>query len=261
MPTGAGKSLCYQLPAVGVDGISVVVSPLIALMQDQLDHLDILKIPSETINSKLTDKERKRVLADLHSNKPRTKLLYVTPEQVATDGFKSITESLMKRKLLKYFIIDEAHCVSQWGHDFRPDYLKLGKFRKLIPGVPCITLTATATEPVLKDIIKQLKLKEPIAKFKTSCFRSNLYYDIQMKETLGDPYKDLAEYCFVALNRLNAEKDHELDNWVSYWNYEKKVRVNNSTNFSSYQQNEQSPLLNLKSLNIKNRRMSKCIIP
>ncbi|CAC5393094.1 RECQL5 [Mytilus coruscus] len=216
MPTGAGKSLCYQLPAMASDGVSVVISPLLALMQDQLDHLDAIKIPAETINSKLMEKERKRVLADLNSSNPKTKLLYVTPEQVATDGFKSLAESLMKRKLFKYLIVDEAHCVSQWGHDFRPDYLKLGYFRKRIPGVPCIALTATATEQVLKDIIKQLKLKEPIAKFKTSCFRPNLYYDVKMKETLGDPYKDLSEFCLEALNRSQAQKEELLENWSEY---------------------------------------------
>lgn len=217
MPTGAGKSLCYQLPAVASDGVSVVISPLLALMQDQLDHLKAIKIPSATINSKLTEKERKQVLADLNSSNPNTKLLYVTPEQVATNGFKSLADSLMKRKLFKYLIVDEAHCVSQWGHDFRPDYLKLGCFRKRIPGVPCIALTATATEQVLKDIIKQLKLKEPIAKFKTSCFRPNLYYDVRMKETLGDPYKDLSEFCLEALNRSQAQKEELLENWVSYF--------------------------------------------
>ncbi|VDI76630.1 ATP-dependent DNA helicase Q5 [Mytilus galloprovincialis] len=216
MPTGAGKSLCYQLPAVASDGVSVVISPLLALMQDQLDHLKAIKIPSATINSKLTEKERKQVLADLNSSNPNTKLLYVTPEQVATDGFKSLADSLMKRKLFKYLIVDEAHCVSQWGHDFRPDYLKLGCFRKRIPGVPCIALTATATEQVLKDIIKQLKLKEPIAKFKTSCFRPNLYYDVRMKETLGDPYKDLSEFCLEALNRSQAQKEELLENWSKY---------------------------------------------
>ncbi|XP_052078652.1 ATP-dependent DNA helicase Q5-like [Mytilus californianus] len=216
MPTGAGKSLCYQLPAVASDGVSVVISPLLALMQDQLDHLDAIKIQAETINSKLTEKERKRVLVDLNSSNPKTKLLYVTPEQVATDGFKSLAESLMKRKLFKYLIVDEAHCVSQWGHDFRPDYLKLGYFRKRIPGVPCIALTATATEQVLKDIIKQLKLKEPLAKFKTSCFRPNLYYDVKMKETLGDPYKDLSEFCLEALNRSQAQKEELLENWSEY---------------------------------------------
>lgn len=215
MPTGAGKSLCFQLPArFGKYGVTLVVSPLIALMQDQLEHLDLLKIPSETLNSKQTVKEKKRVLGDLHSSKPRTRLLYITPEQASTDGFRALVDSLMKRKLLRYLIVDEAHCVSQWGHDFRPDYLKLGELRKRMPGIPCIALTATATAQVVADIEKQLKLKAPVKKFKASCFRPNLYYDIAMKEVLGNPYENLNQFARSALNCLNKDEVSNIENWV-----------------------------------------------
>ncbi|XP_033743385.1 LOW QUALITY PROTEIN: ATP-dependent DNA helicase Q5-like [Pecten maximus] len=216
MPTGAGKSLCYQLPArVGKVGLTLVVSPLIALMQDQLEHLDRLKIPSETLNSKQTVKEKKRVLGDLNSAKPRTRLLYITPEQAATDGFKAITDSLIKKKLLRYLVVDEAHCVSQWGHDFRPDYLKLGQLRRKMPGIPCIALTATATAQVVTDIEKQLQLKAPVKKFKSSCFRPNLFYDVAMKEVIGNPYEDLNQFARTALNFLKRDES-EIDNWSEF---------------------------------------------
>ncbi|KAL8598755.1 hypothetical protein ACOMHN_033319 [Nucella lapillus] len=213
MPTGAGKSLCYQLPAVMHRGITVVVSPLIALMQDQLEHLADIGIKANTINSKMPAEERRRVIADLNSSSPQIKMLYVTPEQVATDFFKGLTDSLVERRLLAYFVVDEAHCVSQWGHDFRPDYLKLGWLRLKMPNIPCIALTATATEQVVNDIYKQLRMKEPVLKFSTSSFRSNLFYEISVKEMLPDPYDDLATF---AIKCLSGVLDSEDDCWDNH---------------------------------------------
>ncbi|XP_078601589.1 ATP-dependent DNA helicase Q5-like [Branchiostoma floridae x Branchiostoma japonicum] len=205
MPTGAGKSLCYQLPAVMAPGITMVVSPLIALMQDQLEHLRKLNICAESLNSKLSAKDRKRVLTDLRSSKPKTKLLYITPELAATPGFQQLLETLKSRKLLAHLAVDEAHCVSQWGHDFRPDYLKLGSLREKLEDVPCIALTATATSAVQKDIINSLHLQEPVQKFKTSVFRPNLFYDVKYKEVLDDPYEDLKDFAVKALGEEGVE--------------------------------------------------------
>ncbi|MFH4974279.1 hypothetical protein AB6A40_000988 [Gnathostoma spinigerum] len=200
LPTGAGKSLCYQLPALLRTGVTVVFSPLIALIHDQVLTCKTLGIKCETLNSKTSASERAVIMEDIRSNSPSLQLLYITPESAATDNTRRILTSLYKRHLLNYFVVDEAHCVTHWGHDFRPDYLKLSHLRSIAPEVRWVALTATASPNAQDDIVKQLRLNSPKI-FKASTFRSNLYYDVVMKDLLpGSVESHVAEFVRKALN-------------------------------------------------------------
>src|SRR5436309_251328 len=155
LPTGGGKSLCFQLPALIRPGLTVVVSPLIALMKDQVDALTASGIPATFLNSSLAPGESRPRLRGLHNGEFR--LLYVAPERLMLSGF---LEDL-KRWKVSGIAVDEAHCISEWGHDFRPEYRQLATLRPLFPDVPFMALTATATERVRGDIVAQLHLRDP----------------------------------------------------------------------------------------------------
>ncbi|XP_016994471.2 ATP-dependent DNA helicase Q5 [Drosophila takahashii] len=195
MPTGSGKSLCFQLPGLMSENqITIVFSPLLALIKDQIDHLTKLKVPADSLNSKMSTKERDRVIMDLRAVKTNLRFLYITPEQAATKFFQELLQTLHKHKKLAYFAVDEAHCVSQWGHDFRPDYLKLGELRSKYPDITWLALTATASREVKEDIYKQLRLHQPVAQFSTPSFRKNLFYDIVYKNSIEDDFQHLADF-------------------------------------------------------------------
>ncbi len=174
LPTGAGKSLCFQLPALAREGITLVISPLIALMKDQVDALVASGVAATFINSSIQGSEAQRRRSGLEDG--HYKLLYVAPERVMLPDFISD----LQRWNVTAVAVDEAHCISQWGHDFRPEYRALGKLRDTLPGVPFLALTATATEQVRGDIISQLHLHEPEV-FLASFNRPNLSYTVLPK--------------------------------------------------------------------------------
>lgn len=175
LPTGGGKSLCYQLPALIRDGLTVVVSPLIALMKDQVDALQSAGVAATFLNSSLEADESRRRLRGLHNGE--YDLLYVAPERLMLSGFLQD----LQRWNVTQFAIDEAHCISEWGHDFRPEYRQLSSLQTTFPNVPFLALTATATERVQEDIAAQLKLRDP-AVYIASFNRPNLTYRISGKQ-------------------------------------------------------------------------------
>jgi ATP-dependent DNA helicase RecQ len=184
LPTGGGKSLCFQLPALTRDGLTIVVSPLIALMKDQVDALQAAGVPATFLNSSLATEESRKRLRGLHNGEFR--LLYVAPERLMLSGF---LEDL-QRWNVQLVAVDEAHCISEWGHDFRPEYRQLAQLRELFPRVPFMALTATATGRVREDIVTHLKLREPKC-YVASFNRPNLTYRVIAK---NKPFDQLFEF-------------------------------------------------------------------
>ncbi|WP_234736501.1 DNA helicase RecQ [Tellurirhabdus bombi] len=184
MPTGAGKSLCYQLPALVCEGTAIVISPLIALMKNQVDQLNAFGINAQFLNSTLTKAEINKVKRDTLDG--TLKLLYIAPESLT----KEENLDFLKKACICFVAIDEAHCISEWGHDFRPEYRKIRGIIDSIGNLPVIALTATATPKVQQDIIKNLQM-EDASVFKTSFNRKNLYYEIRPKI---DEKKQLIKY-------------------------------------------------------------------
>lgn len=176
MPTGGGKSLCYQIPALMLPGLTVVVSPLISLMKDQVDQLRLLGVEAGYLNSAQTAQEQQKVLEGCHNN--RIKLLYVAPERLLMSSFIRQLQQWQPSLLA----VDEAHCISQWGHDFRPEYCAIGELRQHLPGVPVIALTATADNTTRSDICSRLRLSDPLIHI-SSFDRPNIRY------TLVEKYK------------------------------------------------------------------------
>ena len=214
MPTGGGKSLCYQLPALLSEGTAIVVSPLIALMKNQVDAIRNISDDENVahfLNSSLTKTEINKVKTDIQ--KGNTKLLYVAPESLT----KQENIDFLTSVNISFFAIDEAHCISEWGHDFRPEYRRLRDIFEKISNVPIIALTATATPKVQFDIQKNLTMLDAVV-FKSSFNRDNLYYEIRPKV---DVEKEIIRYIrskqgksgiIYCLSRKKVEESQKIEN-------------------------------------------------
>ncbi|MFO8238101.1 MAG: RecQ family ATP-dependent DNA helicase [Prochlorococcaceae cyanobacterium] len=185
-PTGAGKSLCFQLPALIREGLVLVISPLVALMQDQVNQLQRRGIPSACLHRGLDSAERLQLLRRIRER--RLRLLYLAPERLQAEATRQLLDDLLAEGTLVALAVDEAHCISAWGHDFRPDYRRLGQLRRLCPGVPLVALSATAAPRVRADIIRLLQLRRPLIQVR-SARRLNLHY--AMRRRPADPLPEV----------------------------------------------------------------------
>jgi ATP-dependent DNA helicase RecQ len=208
MPTGGGKSLCYQIPALMRPGVGIVISPLIALMQDQVDSLRQLGVNAAYLNSSLTTETAREVQGQLLRGE--LDLLYIAPERLMNANFLGLLEQIQSKTGLALFAIDEAHCVSQWGHDFRPEYRELTILRERFPAVPRIALTATADAPTRREIVERLSL-EQARQFVSSFDRPNIRYRITIKSSVINQLQDF------------IRKEHPQDAGIVYCLSRKRV--------------------------------------
>ncbi|KAF2461285.1 P-loop containing nucleoside triphosphate hydrolase protein [Lineolata rhizophorae] len=203
--TSFGKSLCFQLPAVVDHGITIVVSPLLALVDNQVSALRAANIKVATLNSQIPRPERDDILSDLRCGHPHTRLLYVTPEYCKLSHFRRHLEIVHAQRELARIAVDEAHCISEWGHDFRPAFLDLRWFKTTFPDVPIIALTATATSRVRRDIIDALGLnRHKLRVFEMTTLRPNIHYEVRFKSDDKGPYDDFLKWLRAAQGRRAA---------------------------------------------------------
>jgi RecQ family ATP-dependent DNA helicase len=194
LPTGSGKSLIFQAPAASREGVSLVLTPLLSLAGDQLASLDDAGVPAAIYASSVDAAQKEAVLADLSEDAPHIRLLYVTPEGLLTPAIRDALVALHRRRLLNAIVVDEAHVVSKWGHDFRPAYLEVRAFRRsLVPLVPIQALTATATPAVRDDIASALGLRSPLV-LTASCNRPELYLEVVRVAEAEAEERELAEW-------------------------------------------------------------------
>ncbi|HEY2866158.1 MAG TPA: RecQ family ATP-dependent DNA helicase, partial [Pyrinomonadaceae bacterium] len=238
MPTGGGKSLCYQIPALMLDGLTVVISPLIALMKDQVDALRANGVPAAFLNSTQTAAQQVEIFRSIRAG--ALKLLYVAPERLLQRGDKFL--DFLREINVSLFAIDEAHCISSWGHDFRPEYIQLGKLKTEFPNTPIIALTATADKLVRKDIFERLNIADADL-FVSSFNRPNIFYTVEPKQNSFGKLLDFLEdrkdesgiiYCLsrAAVDSLADDLRDEGYNALAYHaGHDKGVRDRHQTAF------------------------------
>lgn len=193
LPTGRGKSLCFQLPALLKFGVTFVVSPLLALMHDQVRALQALKIPAAQLNSSVKESESKQTIQDLQNPHPTLKIVYITPERTERPDFRAILQLMHSRGNIAFFAVDEAHCISQWGHDFRPPFRKLNVLKRMFPDIPLLALTASATGLVKQDIVEQLELNENHHVFTSTFNRAEIHYEVRQKSNPQNTWAQIVE--------------------------------------------------------------------
>ncbi len=209
LPTGGGKSICYQVPALCSDGVCIVISPLISLMNDQVQHLKKIGIPSVALTSELKPKELLRVLDNIHFGK--IKMVYLSPEKFQSE----IIQNRISALKVNLIAIDEAHCVSEWGHDYRPSYLKLINIRSLFPKTPLLALTATATNQVVDDIKIYLGLSSDSIKFQQSYYRKNLSFNVHHTEDYLKKLLSIVDNIPTIIYVNNRKKTVQISNFLN----------------------------------------------